>query len=53
MPLLDELLTAFVAQRRMKLPGTVYRPATGWWPDITRKARAPVNQFLRVRLTKP
>jgi predicted Rossmann-fold nucleotide-binding protein len=26
MPLLDELLTAFVAQRRMKLPGTAYRP---------------------------
>jgi predicted Rossmann-fold nucleotide-binding protein len=26
MPLLDELLTAFVAQRRMKLPGSVYRP---------------------------
>jgi pyrimidine/purine-5'-nucleotide nucleosidase len=26
MPLLDELLTAFVAQRRMKLPSSVYRP---------------------------
>lgn len=26
MPLLDELLAAFVAQRRMKLPGTAYRP---------------------------
>ena len=26
MSLLDELLTAFVAQRRMKLPGTIYRP---------------------------
>jgi len=26
MRLLDELLTAFVAQRRMKLPGSVYRP---------------------------
>ncbi len=26
MKLLDELLTAFVAQRRMKLPGTEYRP---------------------------
>jgi hypothetical protein len=26
MALLDELLSAFVAQRRMKLPGTVYRP---------------------------
>jgi hypothetical protein len=26
MPLLDELLTAFVAQRRMKLPGSAYRP---------------------------
>jgi hypothetical protein len=26
MPLLDELLTAFVAQRRMKLPGSIYRP---------------------------
>ncbi len=26
MRLLDELLTAFVAQRRMKLPGTEYRP---------------------------
>jgi predicted Rossmann-fold nucleotide-binding protein len=26
MPLLDELLTGFVAQRRMKLPGSVYRP---------------------------
>jgi hypothetical protein len=26
MQLLDELLAAFVAQRRMKLPGTVYRP---------------------------
>ena len=26
MPLLDELLTAFVEQRRMKLPGSVYRP---------------------------
>jgi pyrimidine/purine-5'-nucleotide nucleosidase len=26
MPLLDELLTAFVAQRRMKLPGSLYRP---------------------------
>ena len=26
MPLLDELLTAFVAQRRMKLPGSVYKP---------------------------
>jgi hypothetical protein len=26
MPLLDELLTSFVAQRRMKLPGSVYRP---------------------------
>jgi pyrimidine/purine-5'-nucleotide nucleosidase len=26
MRLLDELLTAFVAQRRMKLPGTAYRP---------------------------
>jgi len=26
MPLLDALLTAFVAQGRMKLPGSVYRP---------------------------
>ncbi len=26
MPLLDELLTSFVAQRRMKLPGSIYRP---------------------------
>jgi len=26
MRLLDELLTAFVAQRRMKLPGSIYRP---------------------------
>ena len=26
MALLDELLSAFVTQRRMKLPGTVYRP---------------------------
>jgi len=26
MQLLDELLTAFVAQLRMKLPGTAYRP---------------------------
>jgi hypothetical protein len=26
MKLLDELLTAFVAQRRMKLPGSTYRP---------------------------
>jgi len=26
MPLLDELLTAFVAQQRMKLPGSLYRP---------------------------
>jgi pyrimidine/purine-5'-nucleotide nucleosidase len=26
MRLLDELLTAFVAQRRMRLPGSVYRP---------------------------
>jgi hypothetical protein len=26
MQLLDELLAAFVAQRRMKLPGTAYRP---------------------------
>jgi pyrimidine/purine-5'-nucleotide nucleosidase len=26
MQLLDELLTAFVAQLRMKLPGTIYRP---------------------------
>jgi hypothetical protein len=26
MQLLDELLTAFVAQRRMKLPGSIYRP---------------------------
>jgi predicted Rossmann-fold nucleotide-binding protein len=26
MPLLDDLLTGFVAQRRMKLPGSVYRP---------------------------
>jgi hypothetical protein len=26
MALLDELLSAFVAQRRMKLPGTLYRP---------------------------
>jgi len=26
MSLLDELLTAFVAQRRMKLPGSIYRP---------------------------
>jgi hypothetical protein len=26
MALLDELLSAFVAQRRMKLPGTIYRP---------------------------
>jgi predicted Rossmann-fold nucleotide-binding protein len=26
MPLLDELLTAFVAQRRMKLPGSAYQP---------------------------
>jgi pyrimidine/purine-5'-nucleotide nucleosidase len=26
MRLLDQLLTAFVAQRRMKLPGTTYRP---------------------------
>jgi pyrimidine/purine-5'-nucleotide nucleosidase len=26
MALLDDLLSAFVAQRRMKLPGTVYRP---------------------------
>ena len=26
MALLDELLSAFVAQRRMKLPGSVYRP---------------------------
>jgi hypothetical protein len=26
MGLLDELLAAFVAQRRMKLPGTEYRP---------------------------
>jgi hypothetical protein len=26
MPLLDELLAAFVAQRRMKLPGSAYRP---------------------------
>jgi pyrimidine/purine-5'-nucleotide nucleosidase len=26
MQLLDELLTAFVAQQRMKLPGSVYRP---------------------------
>jgi pyrimidine/purine-5'-nucleotide nucleosidase len=26
MGLLDELLSEFVAQRRMKLPGTVYRP---------------------------
>jgi pyrimidine/purine-5'-nucleotide nucleosidase len=26
MPLLDDLLTSFVAQRRMKLPGSVYRP---------------------------
>jgi hypothetical protein len=24
--LLDELLTAFVAQKRMKLPGSAYRP---------------------------
>ncbi len=26
MPLLDELLAGFVAQRRMKLPGSIYRP---------------------------
>jgi hypothetical protein len=26
MKLLDDLLAAFVAQRRMKLPGTTYRP---------------------------
>ena len=26
MGLLDELLTAFVAQKRMKLPGSAYRP---------------------------
>src|SRR4029077_1781703 len=26
MRLLDELLAAFVAQRRMRLPGSVYRP---------------------------
>jgi hypothetical protein len=26
MKLLDELLAAFVAQRRMKLPGSTYRP---------------------------
>jgi hypothetical protein len=26
MTLLDDLLAAFVAQRRMKLPGTTYRP---------------------------
>ncbi|HEY2417233.1 MAG TPA: nucleotide 5'-monophosphate nucleosidase PpnN [Steroidobacteraceae bacterium] len=26
MPLLDDLLTSFVAQRRMKLPGSIYRP---------------------------
>jgi len=26
MALLDDLLSAFVAQRRMKLPGTIYRP---------------------------
>jgi hypothetical protein len=26
MPLLDELLASFVAQRRMKLPGSAYRP---------------------------
>jgi hypothetical protein len=26
MTLLDDLLSAFVAQRRMKLPGTIYRP---------------------------
>jgi predicted Rossmann-fold nucleotide-binding protein len=26
MPLLDAMLTAFVAQRRMKLPGSAYRP---------------------------
>jgi hypothetical protein len=26
MALLDDLLAAFVAQKRMKLPGTVYRP---------------------------
>jgi len=26
MPLLDQLLAAFVEQRRMKLPGSVYRP---------------------------
>ena len=25
-PALDELLTAFVAQKRMKLPGSAYRP---------------------------
>jgi hypothetical protein len=26
MRLLDELLAAFVAQRRMRLPGSIYRP---------------------------
>ncbi len=26
MKLLDELLAAFVAQKRMKLPGSAYRP---------------------------
>ena len=26
MKLLDELLTAFVAQKRMKLPGSAYKP---------------------------
>jgi hypothetical protein len=30
MNLLDELLAAFVAQERMKLPGSSYRPATSW-----------------------
>ena len=35
MELLDELLRAFVAQQRMKLPGSAYRPATGWSRDIT------------------
>ena len=39
MRLLDELLAAFVAQRRMKLPGSVYRPCTASSRERTRAAR--------------
>ena len=49
MGLLDELLAAFVAQKRMKLPGSIYRPCTAWSERDARLHNAPSSRVLTFR----